>query len=197
MTSALVLSGSVSLTFAPAARSALIVSTLSLARREQQRRPAEDRSVVDVRARLDQQLHRRGVAFVRGPHQRRLLLPAFLGVDVGAVRQQHLHGVDLAGAGRRHQRRLAFRQRRVRIRAGLEQLLDHRRVAVDGGGIQRRHAVAIRGLDVGSRANQQLRRGRIVTVRRPVQRRRPVGLADVHRARLLQERADRRGVPAA
>ena len=51
-------------------------------------------------------------------------------VDVGAARQERLDDLDVAGARRDHQRRQAARLRAVRIGAGAEQLVHHRRAGV-------------------------------------------------------------------
>ena len=110
--------------------------------------------------RVDERLDHGGVTFGGRPHQRGLPAPAFLRVDVGAVRR---------AAPSRH-RALPVRAAVIStvspsgsavfgVGPGLQQQLDdRRRVAVDAGEPQRRHAVAIGGLDVGAGANQQLAR---------------------------------------
>ena len=108
----------------------------------------------------------------------------FARIDRRAVRQQHVRGVDVAGARRRHQRGLAFGPGGVGVGAGLQQPLDHRRVAVDAGQIQRRDAVAVRRLDVGAGANEPIRAcSRSSAAHGPVQRRRAVGFRRVDEPR--------------
>ncbi len=155
--------------------------------------PNTDRSLIVAPA-SSSKPRRLGVAVVRRPHQRRLLLPPFLHVHLGAARQQHTHRVDLADARRGHQRRLAFGQRGVGIGARVQQQLDHRRVAVERGGVERRHAVAVDRLDVGAASHQQRGRLQVIEVGRHVQRRRAVGRGGLCRARLLQEPAHRRQI---
>ena len=80
---------------------------------------------VDVGAGRDERLHHRGLALGGRPHQRRLPAPLFHGVDLGAPAQQRLRRIDTAGARDDHQRGLTVGVRRLDVRAGLEQLLDH------------------------------------------------------------------------
>ena len=148
-------------------------------RREQQRREAVPRSRADVRPVREQRRNDLRVAFRRRPHQRRLPPPRLGGVDVGAARQQQLHGLDHAGARRRQQRGLALRQHRVRIGSGVEQQLDHGGIAVDARQRQRLHAVAVGGRGPRARADQQLGDAELAAVHRPVERRAAVGLGAV------------------
>jgi len=52
-------------------------------------------ALVDVGAVLEQQRDHRRLLLGGGPHQRGLAAPAFLGIDVGALAEQQLGGVDL------------------------------------------------------------------------------------------------------
>ena len=66
----------------------------------------------------------------RGPHQRGLVAPLLVRVDVGAVTDQQLRGLDIAGARHNHQRRLAIGIGRFDIGAGRQQCAQqfrHRR----------------------------------------------------------------------
>ena len=167
---------------------------LARAHREQQRRPARGRPLVDVRAELDQRMDGGRVVLGGGPVQRGLAAPAFPGAEVGAARQQQPQHVDVAGARRRHQHRLALRQGRVRVGAGGEERLDDRRAPAAGGEDEGRYAVAVGGFGVRSRPEQKLRRLDVAPVRRPVQRRRAVGLGGVDVGLALQQGADGVGV---
>ena len=80
-----------------------------------------------IRAGLNQRLHHFDVAFRRGPHQGRLLAAAFLDMQIGAVREQGLHRVHFARAGRGHQRGFPTGKGGVGVSAGFEQQFDHRR----------------------------------------------------------------------
>ncbi len=85
------------------------------------------------------------VPFGRRPHERVLPTSRLFRVNVGAARQQHAHGIDLARPRGRHQHRLAARQRGVRVGAGIEEARDDRGVAVDARERERRDAVSVRG----------------------------------------------------
>jgi hypothetical protein len=94
--------------------------------------------------------------------------------------------VSPARAGR-HEHRLAFAERGIRVAAGIEQRLEHRGVADRRGFVQRRHAEAVHGVRVGALGEQPFDGVEIVAIRRPVQRgRRGVGGA------LLREQRRRR-----
>ena len=99
---------------------------------------------IDVGFVRQQYLNRFGVVLCDGPHERGLALQPFDGVDVGAPREQQLHGVEAAGARRGHERRLAFAHGPRHVRAPVEQRADRGRVAGASGLQQRR-----RGLRVG------------------------------------------------
>src|SRR6185312_170163 len=57
----------------------------------------------DIRATLDQEFDRVGMAFVGGPHQCRGAAQGFLRVDFRAVIEQRFDRIDVAGAGGFHQ----------------------------------------------------------------------------------------------
>ena len=94
---------------------------MSAAHGEQERREhAALRARLDVGAGLDQQPDDRRRGSRRPPTSARVCpFHSSLRVDVGAVGQQHLDRRHVAGARRRHQRRLAVRQRRVGVGARL------------------------------------------------------------------------------
>jgi hypothetical protein len=138
-----------------------------------------------------------GVAVGGPPHQRRLIARALLGVRVGPVLEQRRHRVDLAGARRRHQRRLAVGVGSVRIGARRQEQLDQRRVAGAAGEEQRRDAVAVGCVGVRLRADERRCGVDVVEIRGPVQRRRPVRRRRVHLAAILDQLANRRRVAAA
>ena len=165
---------------------------LAFAGGKQQRGKASGRTRADVRPTLDQRPDDGGMAFRRRPHQRGLSAPAFLHVHVRSVSEQHVHGIDLPRARGRHQDRFAFRQHRVRVGPGLQEHLDAGGVPVHAGQPERRHAVAIRRLDVCSGADQQVHQFRIISVRRPVEGGRAVGLRGIHVDALLQQGANGR-----
>ena len=82
-----------------------------------------------------------------GPHQRGLSVPVFPRVHLRAVSQQNLGGFDVAGARGGHQRRFAFgatwRWHRRRPSAVSR---SWPRLPLTAGQIQRRDAIAVRGL---------------------------------------------------
>ena len=115
--------------------------------REQQRREAPRGPRVQVGAACDQRPRRARVVLRGRPHQRRLAPPAFDGVDLGAMLEQHRDGgYDAGSAQRRHQRRLTLARRAVRVGPGLEQHPEHAGTAVGGGQRERGDAVAGRGV---------------------------------------------------
>ena len=56
-----------------------------------------------------------------------------MGVGVGAVSEQQLHGIDVSDSSRHHQRRVARPPSGVWVRAGFEEHLDHGGIAVRAG----------------------------------------------------------------
>ena len=129
--------------------------------------------------------------FSRRPHQRGLPAPRFFPVDIRTACSEHVHRIDTPAARRGHQCRFAFGQGRVRIRSRFQQRLDHRRVSIRRCQIQRSNAIPIRGIDVGARANEHLRRFHIIGSSRPVERCCPIGFRGIHIRTLLEQRADR------
>ena len=127
------------------------------------------------------------------PHQRRLVGGGGGRVDVGPAGEQRPHDVEAAGARGRHQRRQAVRLRRVRIRPGGEEPLDHRRARVLARPGERRHAVIVRRVHVGAGAEEQLDRLAVVPVGRPEQRRRAIGPRGVHVELLVGEQPAQAG----
>ncbi len=157
---------------------------------EQHRRETGGQASAEIGAGCDEDFRHAGMAFRGRPHQRRLTAPIVFAVDVGTAGEQCFHrgqGTDARGG---HQGRLSARQSRVRVRAGLEEQLDNRRVAVRAGQRQRRHAIPVRRFHVRTGTHQQLRRLQIVLIRRPVEGRHSVDLRSVHIDVLVQERAD-------
>ena len=82
---------------------------------------------------VEECLYHVGVVLGGGPHQRRLSLPGLAGIRIRAAVQQRVDRGEIAGSGGRHQDRLAFARRTVRIGAGGEQRRDDRRIAVERG----------------------------------------------------------------
>ena len=165
-----------------------------LARREQQRREAPFGPGIRIGAGRHQRFDR-GHLVLRGrPHQCRLAPPTLYRVHLGAVPQQRLDGFSVAGAGRRHQRSLAFRIRQVRVGPRFEQTGDHRRAAVDRGERERRHAIAVGRVDRGPGVEQQTCDVQAITMGRPVQGRSPIDLRRPDTRSIGQQRPHGRGV---
>ena len=78
----------------------------------------------------------------------------------------------------------------IRIGARVQQPGHHRGVAVERGVIKRRDVVAVRGLRVGARGEQQIDELKVVALRSPVERGEAVRGGRIHVDALLQERAD-------
>src|SRR5262249_6754177 len=108
--------------------------------------------------------------------------------------QQHLHGVEVTGACRRHEGRFPVAVRGVGVSARFEQRLEHAGAADGGRLVQRRDAVSIGCFRVGARANQLGGRRHIVPVGGPVQGRHAFHVGGVHVDVLREQRADRRQV---
>ena len=130
------------------------------------------------------------------PHQRRLSLAGFLGIDVRAAADERLHGVHVARPCRRHQHRLAFGQGRVGIGSGGEQLFDHRGVAVGRREMKRCDAVAVRDLRLRAGLEQRPGHLEIVELGGPMERGRAVGFSGVDVGVFREQGAGNRGVPA-
>ena len=168
---------------------------MAVAHGKQQWREAGLGSRLEVRAIFHQHGDRVAVAFTGRPHQGRLLLPALLRVDLGAVRDQQLQRVDSADPRGDHQRGFAFGGRGIDLGAGLEQDFDHARVAGAAGERERGRTIARHRLGIGAATDQRRRRVDLGALRRPVQRRHAVRLRRVDvDVLLLQQRAHRGGI---
>jgi hypothetical protein len=108
---------------------------MCVADRKEQWREAAGRFPLQIGPRFEQ--HRRccRIPFGRGPHQRRLPLVRFDGVDLRTARQEQPHRIGPACQRRRHQHRLAFVGSAIGIRAGVEEPLHDGGVAVERGQI--------------------------------------------------------------
>ena len=123
------------------------------------------------------------------------IAPGFLRVHLCAMVQQNFNGVDLPGSRGHHQSRVAgFRKRGIGVGSGLEERLDHCRVAVNAGEEQRRGSRTVRGRDLRARANQQVGGLQVVGLHGPMQRGRAVDLRRVDVSLLLHQAPDRRPV---
>ena len=126
-----------------------------------------------------------------GPHQRRLIVRRFAGIDACAMDEQRFHRLGLAGPRARHQHRFAAQRRGVRVGARGEQPLDHRRAPVGAGEMKRCGAFVVRDVRARACAKQQVGDRHVVHMRRPMQGRRPIALRGVRIDALIQERAHR------
>ncbi len=93
-----------------------------------------------------------GVVLDRRQHQRRLSAEFLRGIHVGAGLDEKLHGLEVSGPRRQHQRRFALAVGRVGGRPGPEQGVHDRRAADRGGLMERRHAIAARDARLRARA---------------------------------------------
>ena len=144
---------------------------------------------------LDQHPGRGGLTVGRRPHQRRLPPRRLRGVDIDAVREERPHRPRVARVGAPHEQGLARPEPEVGIGAGREQPVHGAGVTIRAGRPQRRRSVVVPRVHVRAGPNQARERVRLVPVRRPVQRCRPVGLPGVDVRTLGDERRDRRPVP--
>ncbi len=129
----------------------------------------------------EQRLHDIGVLLSYRPHKRRLGAGA-ASIHVGPFGDQLFDDARIARASGHHQRRLAGQERRVRVRPGFEQASNHRRASIQAGRPERRDAKIVRGVHLGSGANQQAGAFHIVPVARPMKGRRAIrfGGIDLH-----------------
>ena len=125
------------------------------------------------------------------PHQRRRASQGLPGIDVRAGGNQDANRLRLTIACRQHQRRLAVRAALFRACAGLQQVVDHRHVAVEAGHRERRDALAVRGVHLGAGADQEIQRLEVLPKYCPMQRRRAINLGLIDVGFLLQQRAKR------
>ena len=145
-----------------------------------------------------QQLRDRGMLLRHSPHERAGPAPGFLRIHLGAPIQQYANGIELAGAGCHHQRGVAgLGQRSVGIGSSGDQAIDHARASVDGGCQKRGCIRDVRGRDLRSRFNQEIRQLQIVRLSGPVQRRRTVDLRGVHIGVPFEQGAHGRPYPRA
>jgi hypothetical protein len=154
------------------------------------------RACVARGARGEQRRDGRPVVLVRGPHQCGLTLPTFARIRVGAMLEQCFDCRDSARACCGQQRRLALGERRLDVRAVLEEELYHRGVAVLARKIEGLHAVAIGGAHLGAGAKECGREFEMIGVHGPVQCGCAVRARVVRIAALLEQRACERAVTA-
>jgi hypothetical protein len=126
------------------------------------------------------------------PHQRRRAAQRFLRVHVSAGRRQDVDDLRLTVPRRQHQHRLTVGPALLDVGAALDELVDHRHIAVQAGHRQRRHAFAIRGVDFDAGANQQVGGVKVVAIHGPMKCRRSIDLRRVHVGLALQKRSQRR-----
>ena len=130
-----------------------------------------------------------------GPHERRLVLRRLLRVDVGSTGNQHPNSVGTAGAGARHDRRLAGTNRRIWIGPGFEQPLYQRRVSVGARQRQRSDAKIVRDVCIRAGANQQVSGFDIIPMCSPEQRRGAIMRSHIHVHALTEQRTNLLHVP--
>ena len=129
-----------------------------------------------------------------GPHQRRGAQLRGGRVGVSAVLQKRADDVEVAGAGRHHQRRESVPLGLAGGRAGGELAFDQRPAGVLGRANERRYAVVVSGIGIGARRQQQLGGREVVAVGGPEEGGHPVGPAGVDIDALVDQRAHRRGI---
>ena len=124
---------------------------------------------IEISAARQQRLNSLNIPHRRGPHQRGLSPDGFPDVRVCSMSEQHFDHLSGSRAGRRHQWRCSSPQHMVRVRARVEQLRNHRRVAARAGKRKRSDAVTVLSPHVGARLNEQRDRFQIPEIGRPVQ----------------------------
>ena len=154
-----------------------------------------ERSDLPVGAVIEQELHDGRMAFGRRPHEGGLSLVLLARIHVRAAVEEHPDDIGVACASGRHQDGLAvFSGQRFRVGAGFEQRFDHRRASGRDRLGQRRRAIAVPGLRVRARAEQQVDRVFVVPDDRPMESGGAVGLRGIHIDLALHERAQRADV---
>ena len=138
------------------------------------------RQRVHVGAVGDEELCRFRMVFCHRPHERGLTQAIFASIHGRAAFDEQTHGFRITRPGRGHQHRLAFFDDGLRVRSGLQQHFDHLAVCVTGGERQRRHAVAVDRVCLGSGREQHLRRVEVVRARGPMEGRRSVRFRGIH-----------------
>ena len=119
------------------------------------------------------------MSFGSRPHERGLSPARLCDVHVRAMEHELPNGVEVAGAGRDHERRLAVPPRGACIRTCFQQTLHERSVAVGSGERQRRLAVLVDDVHFCARAKQRLGHRSLAEVHSPCKRRCAVGLRRV------------------
>ena len=113
-------------------------------------------------------------AFGYRPHQSSLQTLVGPAIDVGSAGQQRLDDLNVSGASRHHQRRLTAGLRNVDVGTGREQSVDDRKAPILTGQREGGDPVIGAHVHVGAGLHQQFDQLEIVTVNRPVKRRRAV-----------------------
>ena len=152
------------------------------------------RARANISTGVEQHLDHIGMTLCRRPHQRRLVVLALFGVDLGAVRQHQFHCLRVARTGAGHQDRLAIEHRRVRRGARGQQPFDHPRAAIGAGQMQGRRPKIVRRIGARAETDQQIDNRQVIAMRRPVERRRAVALRRVDADALPEQTAHRRDV---
>ena len=153
------------------------------------------RTCMDGRRSFKEPCDHVAMTFRRRPHQRCLAGLGGLGVNQGAAIEEHLDDLGVARERGGHEGRFTLGpERRVDVRACLEQPGDDRRVPVLGGQHQRRYAVIVGRVDVAAGADEKVDGLDVVPVRRPLERGRPVALGHADICLRPHQRAERRPV---
>jgi len=127
----------------------------------------------------DAQAHGIGMIFQGSPHERCLPANLFFRVDVCAARDQKLERRDVAGPRDGHQRRLTTGIGGIGIDTRTQEGIDHGRVAVLAGYVERRDTIAGRNIGFGSCLKQCPDHVQIALACSPMQRRHSIGLRGV------------------
>ena len=144
--------------------------------------PARDsrrriRAGVQVRAAIDQQLDGGRVSLIGGPHQRRRPAQRFLRVDLRRRDRAAPSSPPRCRCATPSSARVSPRgSRSFGSAPAFSRLSMMAAFAVQAGQRERREALAVGDLRIRARLKQQVRRGQVRPVHRPVQRRRAVGL---------------------
>ena len=164
---------------------------VTLAHGEEQRREPRSQGGVDAGPGVYQGADPRRVSLGCRPHQRSLFAP-LLGVGIGAGGKQAPHRGQGSGARSDHEDGFPSLEQLPVIGTGIEQQLHQGPAAIGGGQGQRRHAVTVVGVDIGSGAHQYGRQIDIVVVCRPVERGHSVDLRGVDLRTFIEQTAYQR-----
>jgi hypothetical protein len=93
---------------------------------------------LDISALVDQRLHRFHAVVIGGKHQRGFAARRFLCIRIGAFLEEQLYRIGSAGRRREHERGRPVGRRCERVGAGLDQQLQHCRIANLRGHDERR-----------------------------------------------------------